>query len=309
MSKKQLVAATITTAFLLAACSESDAIVESAPAQDVGTPLDSVEETDARSVADDSAVVEILPSNRVREGSPYFSELDPGLDEDGDGVVNALDLMPLDPSEGWDTDGDLIGDNADPDSDDDGVPNADDAFPLDPAGWSDVNGDGIADSRQWEITGEWEIDRFVSERAQWGFSTDIDDIESHVDAAVTSGFSDVLSENEAEQLELARERVQDDAARELITWLENHPSYVSTRTVIRGGGFIVLESSWTEEELVADGLPLDTVEDPSIIRIETRPYSLDKFDPDLLSISNDLRQSKKRPALPLSMRTTTTPTD
>ena len=271
-------AAALTTAVLLAACSSSGATIEVGSAQDAGSTADSTEQPGTRSVADDSAVVELAPADaRIREASPYYSDLEPGSDEDGDGVVNALDLLPLDPAVGWDTDGDLIGDTADLDADNDGVPNDDDAFPLDPAGWSDINADGIADSQQWDITGDWEIDRLVSERAQWGFATDLDDIDGHLDAADTSGISDVLSQEEGEQLELARSRMQDEGARELITWLEEHRSYVSTRTVIRGGGFIVLESSWTEEELVADGLPLDLVADLTIVRFETRPYSLSEI--------------------------------
>ena len=285
MSKKHLVTAAIAMAFLLAACSEPEALVESGSAQDTETTNESSEESETGSVADDSAVIELTappPTNRVREGSPYFSDLDPGSDEDGDGVVNALDLLPLDPSVGWDTDGDLIGDTVDSDDDNDGVLDEDDAFPLDPSGWSDINADSIADSRQWDITGDREVDRFVSERAQWGFATDLDDLERHFDAAVTSGISGVLSEEEGQRLELARSRVQDEGARELVRWLEDHPSYVSTRTVIRGGGFVVLESSWTQEELVADGLPLELLDDPSIVRFETRPYSLSEIRAGIL---------------------------
>ena len=53
-------------------------------------------------------------------------------DADGDGVPNAQDAFPLDPTESVDTDGDGIGNNADPDDDNDGVPDAQDAYPLDP---------------------------------------------------------------------------------------------------------------------------------------------------------------------------------
>ena len=288
MSNTRLTFAAISMAVLLAACGRSEAVVEIGSAQDAGTTAESSEDTEASPATDDTGVTELTPpplNNLVRVGSPYYSELEPGLDEDGDGVVNALDLMPLDPAIGWDTDGDLIGVVVDPDADNDGVFNDDDAFPLDPSGWSDINADGVPDSRQWDITGDWEIDRVVSERAQWGFVTDLDDIEGHVDAALTSGISGVLSKEEAEQLEFARFRVQDEGAQELVRWLEDHPSYVSTRTQIRGGGFVVLESSWTQEELVAGGLPLDILEDPSIVRFETRPYSLGEIRAGIL---NDL---------------------
>ncbi|RMF99057.1 MAG: hypothetical protein D6727_01080 [Gammaproteobacteria bacterium] len=53
-------------------------------------------------------------------------------DTDLDGVGNNSDAFAGDPNEWRDTDGDGIGDNADLDDDDDGVPDAADAFPLDP---------------------------------------------------------------------------------------------------------------------------------------------------------------------------------
>ena len=43
-------------------------------------------------------------------------------------------FLPLDPSESEDTDGDNIGNNADPDDDNDGVDDLSDVFPLDPSG-------------------------------------------------------------------------------------------------------------------------------------------------------------------------------
>ena len=47
-------------------------------------------------------------------------------DDDGDGVVDALDAFPLDQAETIDTDGDGIGNNADSDDDGDGVVDAED---------------------------------------------------------------------------------------------------------------------------------------------------------------------------------------
>ncbi len=52
-------------------------------------------------------------------------------DIDGDGVANATDPFPYDPSEWEDTDGDGIGNNADGDDDDDGVADGTDNCPLD----------------------------------------------------------------------------------------------------------------------------------------------------------------------------------
>ena len=54
-------------------------------------------------------------------------------DDDNDGVLDAVDALPLDPSESVDTDHDGIGNNADPDDDGDGVADGADAFPLNPA--------------------------------------------------------------------------------------------------------------------------------------------------------------------------------
>lgn len=53
-------------------------------------------------------------------------------DSDGDGVVDAEDAFPNDPTETKDSDKDGIGDNQDPDDDNDGVPDVDDDYPLDP---------------------------------------------------------------------------------------------------------------------------------------------------------------------------------
>ena len=58
-------------------------------------------------------------------------------DSDGDGVPDNEDPFPDDGSEWLDTDGDLIGNNSDPDDDNDGVADIRDGFPLDAgqAGW------------------------------------------------------------------------------------------------------------------------------------------------------------------------------
>lgn len=58
-------------------------------------------------------------------------------DSDGDGVFDYLDDFPNDPNEWLDTDGDLIGNNADTDDDNDGVADVRDGAPLDDSssGW------------------------------------------------------------------------------------------------------------------------------------------------------------------------------
>lgn len=67
-------------------------------------------------------------------------------DFDGDGVPNAEDAFPFNPTESVDTDGDGIGNNADPDDDNDGVPDEEDAFPLDETESVDTDGDGIGNN-------------------------------------------------------------------------------------------------------------------------------------------------------------------
>ena len=52
-------------------------------------------------------------------------------DSDGDTTADAFDLFPNDAAEYQDSDGDGIGDGADPDDDNDGVEDALDAFPYD----------------------------------------------------------------------------------------------------------------------------------------------------------------------------------
>ncbi|MHC5112508.1 MAG: alpha-1,6-glucosidase domain-containing protein, partial [Planctomycetota bacterium] len=55
------------------------------------------------------------------------------LDNDNDGVEDALDAFPFDPAESADSDGDGVGDFAD-------------VFPDDPTEWADADGDGIGDN-------------------------------------------------------------------------------------------------------------------------------------------------------------------
>jgi hypothetical protein len=59
-------------------------------------------------------------------------------DSDGDEVDDASDAFPVDPAESVDTDGDGVGNNADPDDDGDGVADENDAFPLDATRWANT---------------------------------------------------------------------------------------------------------------------------------------------------------------------------
>lgn len=86
-----------------------------------------------------------------RAGNPILEPYDAGYvstvkDMDGDGVIDAEDAFPNDPTESEDFDGDGIGDNSDTDWDNDGYPNYDDAFPWDGNEWKDSDDDGIGDN-------------------------------------------------------------------------------------------------------------------------------------------------------------------
>ncbi|MBN1958029.1 MAG: tandem-95 repeat protein [Desulfuromonadales bacterium] len=79
----------------------------------------------------DAAAATSLPAFAI-EVTAYVAQ-----DSDGDGVLDHLDAFPDDPAEWEDTDGDQLGNNADPDDDNDGVADIRDGFPLDNsrAGW------------------------------------------------------------------------------------------------------------------------------------------------------------------------------
>ncbi|MDP5212613.1 thrombospondin type 3 repeat-containing protein [Pseudoalteromonas tunicata] len=88
----------------------------------------------------------------------YFGFLapivEPDTDLDGDGVRDADDAFPEDPTESKDSDGDGRGDNSDNDRDGDGVENDDDALPDDPNEQSDLDNDGIGDNSDPDIDGD-----------------------------------------------------------------------------------------------------------------------------------------------------------
>jgi hypothetical protein len=78
----------------------------------------------------------------------------PAPDSDGDGLADAEDAFPLDPTETTDTDGDGAGDVADTDDDEDGVPDVSDPFPLDDSETADTDGDGIGDNADADDDGD-----------------------------------------------------------------------------------------------------------------------------------------------------------
>jgi len=84
-----------------------------------------------------------------------FTITDEHIDSDGDGVVDADDAFPLDPTETADSDGDGVGDNGDVfpedatesvDTDGDGVGDNGDVFPEDATESVDTDGDGVGDN-------------------------------------------------------------------------------------------------------------------------------------------------------------------
>ena len=83
--------------------------------------------------------------DEVADGKPVAGIAD-SQDTDNDGIPDAKDAFPNDPSETADTDGDGTGNNADTDDDNDGTADNKDAFPLDSSETADVDGDGVGDN-------------------------------------------------------------------------------------------------------------------------------------------------------------------
>ncbi|MEQ1567882.1 MAG: thrombospondin type 3 repeat-containing protein [Myxococcota bacterium] len=100
-------------------------------------------------------------------------------DDDNDGVLDGVDLYPLDPSESADGDGDGVGDNSDFCLGDDGAGDTDldgtcddlDALPGDPTETADQDGDGFGDN----------ADLFDLDPTEWS-DTDLDGVGDNGDA-------------------------------------------------------------------------------------------------------------------------------
>jgi hypothetical protein len=96
------------------------------------------------------------------DGIPDTQEIEDGtdpldadsLDTDRDGVIDSLDLFPLDSTEWSDADSDGIGNNADTDDDNDGVSDSSDAFPLDSTETVDTDSDGIGNNADTDDDGD-----------------------------------------------------------------------------------------------------------------------------------------------------------
>jgi len=98
--------------------------------------------TDAAGNWDTDTVIITVLLDTDGDGTPDVTD----TDDDNDGVNDAEDAFPLDPTETVDTDGDGLGDNADDDDDNDGVLDVDDAFRLDASESMDTDRDGIGNN-------------------------------------------------------------------------------------------------------------------------------------------------------------------
>ena len=102
-------------------------------------------DTDHDGVADATDAFPLDPTESVdTDGDGTGNNAD--TDDDNDGVADEDDAFPLDPTESVDTDDDNIGNNADTDDDNDGVADGSDAFPLDPSESVDTDGDNIGNN-------------------------------------------------------------------------------------------------------------------------------------------------------------------
>jgi len=107
-------------------------------------------------------------AGNMQGGSLDFTITDGGgggtdPDQDSDGVPDAVDAFPDDPSETTDTDGNGVGDNADPDDDGDTVIDEVDDFPTDPDEIIDSDDDGIGDNADEDDDNDGVIDEVDSD--------------------------------------------------------------------------------------------------------------------------------------------------
>lgn len=101
-----------------------------------------------------SLSIAVSPDSRNLYAGGAVSVFGFGWDADNDGIVDARDAFPLDPSRPLDTDHDGIADDGDEDDDGDGFADDDDAFPLDPAEWIDSDQDGAGDNADQDDDGD-----------------------------------------------------------------------------------------------------------------------------------------------------------
>jgi len=121
-------------------------------------PLDNSEWVDT----DTDGIGNNADTDDDNDGIPDSQEIEDGtdpldaesLDTDRDGVIDSLDLFPLDSTEWSDSDSDGIGNNTDIDDDNDGVADNTDAFPLDSTETVDTDLDGIGNNADTDDDGD-----------------------------------------------------------------------------------------------------------------------------------------------------------
>ena len=86
-----------------------------------------------------------------------------------------------------------------------------------------------------------------------------------------------LTDSEASELSAAIQRVTSQPARDLMSWVRDHPGFVGVRVDYPSGGRIIVSTTSDKDTLVADGLPLDGLPDPTIVDFRVMPHSLDEL--------------------------------
>ncbi|WP_117235029.1 hypothetical protein [Vibrio maerlii] len=132
----------------------SNAVLPETP-QEMADTVEEVKEADGDTVSDfekNAQVINDVIKDTVEEVSDSggdlavtdpISSVDTSSDNDGDGVPNAIDKFPDDPSEYQDSDHDGIGNKVDTDDDNDGINDTTDQYPTDSTRAGDFDHDGI----------------------------------------------------------------------------------------------------------------------------------------------------------------------
>ena len=161
--------------------SDDDGINDGAEVSAGTDPLDTDSDDDGlQDGAENVLGTDPLDSDSDDDGAgdqaEFLAGTDPtDADSDDDGVDDGADAFPLDPSESVDTDGDLIGNNADPDDDGDGVDDGADAFPLDSSESVDTDGDLTGNNADTDDDGDGVSDAEEIARGTDPLDSDSDD--------------------------------------------------------------------------------------------------------------------------------------
>jgi len=118
-------------------------------------------------------------------------------DRDGDGVADAVDVYPDDPSESADFDNDGIGNNADTDDDNDGVSDDEDQMPFNPLESLDSDADGIGNNADTDDDGDGVADELDAFPLTFEESVDTDGDGIGDNADIDDDNDGIADENEA----------------------------------------------------------------------------------------------------------------